>query len=1136
MDLYDVLDQIVDLLQQRKRLTYRLLKRQFSLDDKTLDDLKDELIYAQRIAFDEDDKVLVWAGGDTTPEPAIPSPKPAPQVAQPTRSDTPPSEPPIPDAERRQLTVMFCDLTDSTRLSGQLDPEDLRDVIRAYQSTSAEVIERYDGYIAQHLGDGLMVYFGWPQAHEDDAQRAVHAGVGMIQDMGDLNTRLEQDKGVRLAVRIGIHTGPVVIGEMGGGGRHEQLALGETINIAARLEGIAVPNTVVVSETTYRLVEGYFACDDLGTHTLKGVETPMRTYRVRQATGVQGRLDVAMTRGLTPFVGRESEVSLLLERWQQVKEGQGQIVLLRGEAGIGKSRLLHVLQEHVADVPSTRLACRSSPYYQHTALYPITDLLQRLLGWRQDNTPAQRLQTLEHLLRPYRLPLADTVPLLAALLSLPLPAERYAPLQLTPQRQRQKTLETLVAMLLEQAERQPLLFILEDLHWTDPTTLEWLTLVIEQAPTASLLVVATCRPEFEPPWCFYSHCAAIALNRFSRAQIEAMVQGITGGKTVDATIIQHLREKTDGVPLYVEEMTKAILESGVLQKTHGHYELPAPLTSLAIPMTLQDSLMARLDRLETSKGIAQLGATLGRQFTYELLKAVSSLDELALWRRLVELVEAELLYQRGSLPQATFTFKHALIQETAYQSILRSTRQQHHQRIAQVLIEQFPHVAETQPELVATHYSKAGLAKQAIPYYLQAGKRASGRSAHAEAIVHLTEGLDLLKILPESPERVQQEMMCELARGVSLGATKGYGAPEVEQTYARARQLCRCLDDATQRIPVLLGLSTFYQFRAALPEALELGEQALKLAQKHEPGFIASAQFRVGSTLCWLGEFARARDHLARGIATYESQPQRSTTVAADIKLQCLLMMVCTAWPLGYPDQSLEHLRDALTMAHDLSDPYNVSVALSFAGFAHQMRGEAKEAFQRAEEAIEYAKQGFPHWLAWGTVVRGWALVKQYQDATGIPEMRQSLEAFCDIGTDLGYRYLCAPLADAYGQVSQFEDGLRMMDEALVNRANTGERFWDAELYRLKGELLRAQSVDNQAEAETCFRQALAVSRSQQAKSLELRAATSLARLWQSQGKRQEAYDLLAPIYGWFTAGFDTTDLQDAKTLLDALT
>ena len=742
MTFDDILAQVLDLLQREGRVSYRALKRRFDLDDNDLEDLKDEIIAAKQLASDEDGKVLVWTGKPSLPH--LPT-----SLAQ---MHTPPAARPIPEAERRQLTVLFCDLVDSTRLAQQLDPEDLRQVVLAYQATCVEVLQRFDGHIAQYLGDGLLVYFGYPQAHEDDAQRAVRTGLGILEAMQTLNTRLEHDQGLRLAVRLGIHTGPAVVGTMGSGGRHEQLALGETPNLAARLQSLAAPNTVVISDTTYRLVQGYFTYDDLGMQGLKGIETPLRVYRMVAESPAQSRLEVAAATGLTPLVGREHEVGLLLERWAQSQDGLGQVVLLSGEAGIGKSRLVHVLTKHVVDAGGPHLTLRCSPYHTNSAFYPVIEHLQRFLQWQRHETPAARLATLEEAIRPAGLSPVEVVPLLAALLSLPVP-ERYPPLTLSPQRQKHKTQEALVAWLLADVARQPVLAVWEDLHWADPSTLELLALLLDQVPTARLLLVLTCRPEFRPPWTPRSYVTPLTLTRLTRQQIEEMVLRLTGGKPVPAEVLAQIVAKTDGIPLFVEELLKTILEAGFMREDAGRYVLTGLLPPLAIPATLQDALMARLDRLAVVKDVAQLGAVLGREFSYELLRAVTPLDEATLQQALAQLVEAELLYQRGLPPQAIYVFKHALIQDAAYQSLLKSTRQQFHQRIAQALEARFPETAATQPELLAHHYTEAGLAVLAISYWQQAGQRASARSAHMEAVAHCTKGLEVLQMLPETTER-----------------------------------------------------------------------------------------------------------------------------------------------------------------------------------------------------------------------------------------------------------------------------------------------------------------------------------------------------------------------------------------------
>jgi class 3 adenylate cyclase len=635
------------LLQGEGRVAYRALKLQFQLDDDTLEALKDDLIYAKKLAVDEDGRVLVWTGGTAsalTTASSVPLPA-TPDVSL-AQGEAAPVVPPTPDAERRQLTVLFCDLVDSTKLASHLDPEDWRDVVREYQRVCTDVIQRYDGHIAQLLGDGLLVYLGYPRAHEDDAQHAVRAGLGMLEAVEALNSSLALPKGLTLAVRLGIHTGLVVVGAMGGGGRQEQLALGEVPNIASRLQGLAEPNTIAVSEATYRLIQGYFACEDLGAQTLRGVAEPVHVYRVLQASGARGRLDVTGTRGLTPLVGREQEVGLLVERWEQVKAGHGQVILLSGDAGIGKSRLVQVLKEHVANQPHTCWECRSLSYFEHTALFPLTDLFHRLLRFQAEESPDEKLEKLEQMLRQYRLSVEESVPLFAPLLSLPLQEHRYPLLNLSPQRQRQKTLEAIVAILQEHAEQHPVLFILEDLHWTDPTTLECIALLLDQTPTASMLVLLTCRPHFQPAWHHRSYLTEMTLNHLSQAQVAQIVHSMTAGKTLPPEMLQQIMAKTDGVPLFVEELTKAILESGQLKETDGHYERTGAFATFAIPATLQDSLMARLDRLVTAKAVAQYAAVLGRQFSYELLQAVSQLDAATLQRELERLVEAEIRHYR----------------------------------------------------------------------------------------------------------------------------------------------------------------------------------------------------------------------------------------------------------------------------------------------------------------------------------------------------------------------------------------------------------------------------------------------------------------------------------------------------------
>jgi class 3 adenylate cyclase len=605
----EVLAQVIEWLQHDQRVSYRALKRQFALDDAYLDDLKYELIEVQELATDREGNMLIWTGGSAATSAPAPSSAPSeplstPQEVHHAQTAAPPPTPLPPDAERRQLTVLFCDLVDSTPLANQLDPEDLREVVRAYQATCAKVIARFDGHIAQYLGDGLLVYFGYPLAHEDDAQRAVRAGLGIVEALEQLNARLGPERGVHLAVRLGIHTGLVVVGDVGGGTRQEQLALGETPNLAARLQGIAAPSTLVISAATFQLLGGFFACQPLGTPLLKGLTQPLAVYRVLYESMARSRLEAAGSAGLTPLVGREQESGLLRERWAQVKDGLGQVVLLSGEAGIGKSRLVQMLTEQVAAEPLAWLTpCQCSPYYQHSALYPLIELLERVaLRFEREESPPQKLRKLEGYLVQYGLPLVDAMPLFATLLSLPLPAE-YAPLYLSPEQQKQQTLHALLTILLRIAAQQPVLFVMEDLHWVDPSTLEFLSLLVDQGPTARILALLTFRPDFSLPWTGRSHLTQVTLHRLTRPQATKIIRWVAHGKALPPEVVEQIVAKTDGVPLFVEELTKMVLESGLLQERDDHYALTGPLPALAIPATLHDSLMARLDRLAAVKAL-----------------------------------------------------------------------------------------------------------------------------------------------------------------------------------------------------------------------------------------------------------------------------------------------------------------------------------------------------------------------------------------------------------------------------------------------------------------------------------------------------------------------------------------------------
>jgi class 3 adenylate cyclase/predicted ATPase len=1155
MKFSDVVKQAIELLRESGRVTYRTLKREFALDDAALEDLKFELIEGQELAADKDGKMLVWTGTPSGQSMGSgehsKAEEPAPAHSTPAASSV--------EAERRQLTVMFCDLVGSTALSAQLDPEELREVVRAYQETCTEVIRRYDGHIAQHLGDGLLVYFGYPVAHEDDAQRAVRAGLEIIQAIRGRPTGDGGQGGQQpLQVRIGIHTGLVVVGEIGSSEKREMLALGETPNLAARIQGQANPDEVVISAATYRLVEGLFACEDRGLPELKGVTTPLTLYRVVKESEAQSRFDVAVQAGLTPMVGREEELALLRRRWAQATGGEGQVVLLSGEAGIGKSRLVQELKDRVAQDSAVRIEFRCSPYHQNSAFYPLIEHVQQVLYFAPSDTPQAKVQKLEQTLARYRFPQSDTVPLLATLLSLPY-SEAVSPLTLTPQQQKQKTLDALLQWLFEEAERVPVYTVWEDLHWADPSTLEFLALCLDQVPTARMLMLLTFRPEFTPAWTSRSHVSHLVLSRLGRKQTSAIVEQISGGKALPSEVLHQIVAKTDGVPLFIEELTKTVLES---------IESIGSIKSIgsAIPATLQDSLMARLDRLGTAKEVAQQGAVVGRELTYELLSAVSPLTEAALRQELTKLVEAELLYQRGLPPQATYLFKHALVQETAYQSLLKSKRQQYHHQIAQVFEVRFPETTETQPEMVAHHYTQAGLIEQAIPYWQRAGERAVQRSAHIEAINYLTKGLELLQAMPHTSARAQRELTLQVLLGGSLMAAKGFASSEMENAYLRAQELCGQQRDSTQLFPVLFGLWVFYLARAKLQTAREFAMQLLRTAQSmQDPTLLLVAHHALGMTLFFLGEFFRCREYAEQGIPLYDIQQHRSLAflyASSDPGVFCQGSAARALWHLGYPDQALKMAYNALTLAKELAHPYTVASAVHFTAGLHQFRKEEQAVREQADRLMTLSiDQGLPFFLVSGCIYQGWSLAVQGRGEEGLALMHRGLSKWRAMQAELWQPYFLALIAETYGRMQRINEGLSVVSEALAVADKTGERFYEAELYRLKGTLTlqsktsprevtgkskagqdqsedtdpRPLKPDPQGEAEACFLKAIEIARKQQAKSLELRAVMSLSRLWQQQGKKKEAHEMLAEIYGWFTEGFDTKDLQEAKALIKEL-
>ena len=1039
-------------------------------------------------------------------------------------------------AERRQLTVMFCDLVGSTALSESMDPERLREVIAIYQSAVSTAIQQFDGYIARYMGDGLLVYFGYPQAHEDDAERAVRAGLGIVEAVGKID---EQD-GTMLQVRVGIATGLVVAGDIiGEGASEERSVLGNTPNLAARLQGIAPPNGVIIMENTLRLTEGLFVVNSLGDRSLKGLSSPVATYQVTGVSKVPSRFEAAAMRGLVPLVGRESEVSLLLDRWNQAKEGEGQVVLLSGEAGVGKSRIVRGFQERVENDQKSRVLYYCSPHHQSSALHPVIDQLWRGLRFETDDKPEAKLDKLEAVLEELGLPVSEHALAIASLVSVPT-SERYQNIELTPPELRQRTFDTLLAVFKSMAMRSPLLVIVEDAHWIDPSTAEFAGLLINWIRNLPILVVINHRSEFDPPWGAHAHMTSIVLNRMARRECVVLVEKVTQGKTLSAEVVDEIVLKTDGIPLFVEELTKTMLNSELLEDKGAYLKLMGPLPKLGVPASLHDALMARLDQLAQVKEVAQLAATIGRSFDYELLFAVSLANKEELDEALSRLIDAGLVYQLGLGATISYEFKHALIQETAYQSLLKSTRQRIHHRIAEVLAAQFPESTENQPELLAHHNLLADRPEQAVAYWQRAAERAVQRSANLEAINHINNSLDVIGRFPDSDEWVNLELGLLLNLGPALMATKGWSAEEVETTYTRAHQLCQNTGAPSQQFAATWGLWMNHQSRANHRIGRELASELLRLSERVNDGdLLLQAHHANWTTRLYTGELDSAREHIQRGLSIYDPDKhgRHALTYAGHDPGVCgYAQNAMLLWLKGFPDQARESGEHALAITRKISHGPSTVHALYFTARLSTMCREPEATLAFVEAMDDTAKElELTYYLAIGSFFRGWALVELGKRNSGISELNQGFSSLRASRSASAGPHNCCLMASAWGKQGRVAEALKVVDETLDTVARTGETYWEAELYRLKGVLLLSTDDSNAPQSESLFRKAMDTAQQQGAKSLELRAAIALAQFWQGQGKQEAAGKLLGSIYDWFSEGFDTADLIQARVLLDEL-
>jgi class 3 adenylate cyclase/predicted ATPase len=1049
-----------------------------------------------------------------------------------------PQSMPRDEAERRQVTVMFADLVDSTALSTRMDPEDLREIIAAYQECVGETVADFGGYLARYVGDGALVYFGYPQAHEDDAEQAVRAGLELIAAVSALKTR------VPLQIRIGIATGLVVVGHIVGLGEAQERGMaGETPNLATGLQRIAQPNMAVIAESTRRLLGDLFELMDLGAKYLEGIAGRVQAWTVLRARSVESRFEALHATGLTALVGRKGESELLIERWSWAKGGEGQVVLLSGEPGIGKSRLTAEFMDFVADEPHTRLRYFCSPQHTNSAFYPIIVQIQNAAGLAHDDSLDAKLEKLDAVLAQSATSMQDRA-LFAEMLSLP-SERRYPALNLSPQERRQKTLEALTLRIEALEKSRPVLIIFEDLHWIDPTSLEALGRAVDRIRSLRVLLIMTFRPEFEPPWIGHPHLAILTLGRLPKLEVDNIIDLIAGSRSIPASIRQDIIERTDGIPLFVEEMTKAVLEAGDHVQA-GHTAAGVPFPTLAVPASLQASLMARLDRLGSAKELAQVGAAIGRQFSHALLAAVWRRPEAQLKAALGALISAGLLFRQGAAPQERFTFKHVLVADAAYGTLLREPKRALHARIVETLETDFKEIAGNRPELLAHHCSEAGQIQKAARLWGEAGQRSLERSALVEAVAQLKRALEQIAALAPTPALRCEEIKLQVALITPLLHVKGYAAPETVAAAERARLLiekAEALGEAPES-PLSLFSALYALWVARLVEfngelVRELAAEFLARAEKQAATGPLMVGYRLmGMSLLHTGDIGAGLAHLERAIALYDPAEHRplATRFGQDVGVAILAWKSIALWLLGYPKDALANAEHALKIAREIGHAATLMYALTFATWTDIQCGNWAAAEAQAERDVALAdEKGIVLWKGFGMMHQAqlFGLASRALDA--LDKIIPALNALQSTRTTMWIPLWQSYLTGVYADLGRFEDARRCIGEAIAVVEATKERWCEAEINRIAGDVeLRAPQRDV-TKAEFYLERALAVARQQEAKSWELRAATSLARVRRDQGRRHEARDLLAPVYGWFRQGLNTCDLMRSKALLDEL-
>jgi class 3 adenylate cyclase/predicted ATPase len=1034
------------------------------------------------------------------------------------------------EAERRQLTVMFCDIVGSTALSTQFDPEDLRELIGGYHRVVAGTVARFDGFVAKYMGDGVLIYFGYPQAHEDDAERSVRAGLAAIEAVSNLTGP------VTLHVRIGIATGLAVVGDLiGAGASQERGVVGETPNLAARVQGLAEPNTIVIADGTRRQVGDLFDFVDLGPKSLAGFAEPQHAWRVVGESGVLSRFE-ALRSGTTPLIGRAEEIDLLSRRWGQAKTGEGRVVVLTGEPGIGKSRLTAALYDLTEGERHIRLRYFCAPHRQDSALYPVIVQLEHAASFERDDSPERKRAKLGDLLASNAHGSED-VALLGELLSIPGAAEVSG---LSPQRKRERTFEVLLSQLAALSQRNPILLVFEDAHWADPTSRELLDRMVEHVTHLPILILVTGRPEFQHGWAGLPHVTLMVLSRLGGRDSAAMVERLAGGSGLSSGMIAEIVERSDGVPLFVEELTKAVLESAEPGGQVAAVLSATPQSALLVPATLHASLMARLDRLgRLAKEIAQAGAVLGREFPYDLVLSVAGRPEVELRAALDRLAGAGLVFCRGVVPNASYMFKHALVQDAAYGTLLRGRRQDLHGRAADALIAA-GQAATTEPEIIAHHLQNAMRTVEAIDFWRKAGDTAARRSANREAAEHFRRALALVEAQPGSPERRRIELAVLSQLASPLMGAYGWSAPEVGDVVERAADVARRLESSAEIAPAVANLWFFNTARGRHDRAAEISADVMRMARETgDPDVLLEAHHCAWASNFNLGRFRASVEHIDAGAAIYDEARHarhRHQYMGHDPGV-CLLSFNGPAQMLlGHLAQGLQSIEACVARARRLAHPPSLGIALFACCQFQVLRGDAAAVVGSAKELISVTDaQGLPMQRAFGLMFLGWGLCRFGDAKEGLAWQREGLQVMAGIGARIFLTMFDGLLADSLLAAGKYSEGVAVATQAFDTFAQTGDRSFLSRLHRLRGELLLHANGSADEEGEQELRQALSVARDQDAKGFELGAATSLARLLGERGRRTEAYDLLAPIYGWFTEGFDTADLKAAKVLLEEL-